>query len=60
MEKCYNENEKHEQISNTFTIGRTHLLNQKNQPTSKIISLILIYNRTFPDKKKAVNKHWDI
>ena len=60
VEKGYNENEIHEQISKTFTIERTHLLNQKSQPTSKIISLILRYNRTLPDIKRAVNKHWDI
>ena len=60
VERGYNENEIHEQISKTFTIERTHLLNQKNQPTSKIISLILRYNRTLPDIKRAVNKHWDI
>ena len=41
-------------------IERTHLLNQKSQPTSKIISLILRYNLTLPDIKRAVNKHWDI
>ena len=41
-------------------IEKSHLLNQKNHAISNRISLILTYNSTFPDIKRAVNKHWDI
>ena len=60
VERGYNDNEIRQQISKTFTIERDHLLNQKKQATSNRIPLILIYNRTLPDIKRAVNKHWDM
>ena len=56
----YNKNEIKQQISKTFTIEGAHLLNQKKQATSNRIPLILTYNGTLPDIKRAVNKHWDI
>ena len=60
MQSGYNENDIQQQISNTFTIERTHLLNQKKQTTSNRILLKLTYNRSLPDIKRVVNKHWDI
>ena len=57
VEKGYNENEIRQQISETFTIERAHLLNQKRQATSNRIPLILSCNRTLSDIKRAVNKH---
>ena len=60
VERGYNENEIQQQISKTFTIERADLPNQEKQATSKRIPLILTYNCTLPDIKKAVNKHWDI
>ena len=39
---------------------KAHLLNQRKQATSNRIPLILTHNRTLPDIKIAVNKHWDI
>ena len=56
----YNKNEIKQQISKTFTIEGAHLLNQKKQATSNRIPLILTYNGTLLDIKRAVNKHWDI
>ena len=60
VKRCYHENETQEQILKTFTNERDHLLNQTNQTESNRIPLILTYNRTFADIKRAVNKHWDI
>ena len=60
VERGYNENEIQQQISKIFLIDRAHLLNQKNQATQNKIQLILTYNRTLPDVKRAVNKHWEI
>ena len=57
VERGYNDNEIRQQISKTFTIERDHLLNQKKQATSNRIPLILTYNRTLPDIKRAINKH---
>ena len=59
-EKSYNETEMQQQISKTFTIGRTYLLKQKKQVASNRIPLILTYNCTHPGIKRAINKHWDI
>ena len=60
VEKGYNENEIQQQISKIFTIERAHLPQQKNQAASNRIPLILTYNRTFQDIKRAVNKHLDL
>ena len=60
FERGYNENEIQQKISKTFRIERAHLLNQKNQATSNRSPLILTYNHTLPDIKRAVNKRWDI
>ena len=60
VERGYSENEIQQKISKTFTIEKSHLLNQKNQATSNRIPLILTYNGTLPDIKTAVKKHWDI
>ena len=60
VERGYNENEIQQQISKAFTNERAYLLNQKNKATLNRIPLILTYNRTLPDIKRAVNKHWNI
>ena len=60
IKRGYNENEVQQQTSNAFTTDRAYLLNQKNQATSNKIPLILTYNQTLPEIKRAVNKHWDI
>ena len=60
VEKSYNENEIQQQISKALTIERVHRLNQKKQVTSNRIPLILTYNITLPDVKRAVNKHRDM
>ena len=57
VERGHNENEIQQQISNTFMIENTYLLNQKNQAISNRTPPILTYNRTLSDIKRAVNKH---
>ena len=60
VERGYNENEIQQQISKTSKTDRAHILNQKRQARSNRIPLILTYNHTLPDIKKAVDKHWDL
>ena len=49
-----------QQISKIITIERTQLLNREKHTKSNRTSIILPYNRTLLDTKKAINKHWDI
>ena len=60
VERGYSENEIKQRILKVFSIERAQLLNQKKQATSNRIPPILTYNRTLPDIKRAINKHWDI
>ena len=56
VERRYNKNEIQQQILNTFTIERAHLLNQKNQAILNSIPLIFTYKRTLPDIRRTANK----
>ena len=45
-------------ISKRFGRNREELLTQNNKPKYKI-TLTLTYNRTLPNVKEAVTKHWN-
>ena len=59
MEDVKKLNEIYDSISKAFDRNRKDLLTQNNEPKYRI-ALAFTYNRTLPNVKETVKKHWNI
>ena len=60
IERGYQKTEIQNDIIKAKRVNRTDLLNKSNETKSTRIPFILTYNRTLPNVKRAVNKHWSL
>ena len=58
IDRGYKRADIYDSISKRFGRNREELLTQNNKPKYKI-TLTLTYNRTLPNVKEAVTKHWN-
>ena len=60
IERGYKQQEINEGIERTKTLDRKKLLEEKTKKQSNRIPLVLTYNRTLPNVKRAISNNWNL
>ena len=60
IERGYTQQEINEGIERTKTLDRKKLLEEKAKKQSNRIPLVLTYNRTLPNVKRAISNNWNL
>ena len=60
IERGYKQQEINEGIERTKTLDRKKLLEEKAKKQSNRIPLVLTYNRTLPNVKRAIPNNWNL
>ena len=60
IERGYKQQEINEGIERTKTLDRKKLLQEKAKKQSNRIPLVLTYNRTLPNVKRAISNNWNL
>ena len=60
IERGYKQQEINEGIERTKTLDRKKLLEEKAKKQSNRIPLVLTYNRTLPNVKRAISNNWNL